>query len=96
MYLSEPKGKLKLNCKIPLKKIVQGSEQAQFLSCINCNTVVAVVYSFPSGLKGAVNAMLIDDRDLMQGVSVVSPKLLNPTEKINRWNDVWFEVTVNE
>ena len=76
------------------KPISQGSEQAQFLSCPNCDCVVTVVYLFEDGLKGAVNARLIIAGDQLQEAEVVSPRLLSATEKIKRWNDIWFPVLV--
>jgi len=85
---------LELHSKLPLKTLVQGSEQAQFLSCANCKAIIAVVHFFQSGLKGAVNATLIKDSNRLQGTIVVSPKLLNSTEKIERWNSVWLQVKV--
>jgi len=96
VYLSDPKGALELHSKLPLKTLVQGSEQAQFLLCASCNSVVAVVHSFQSGLKGAVNASLIKNGKQLQEVEIVSPKLLSPTEKIERWNRVWLQVIVND
>jgi len=96
IYLSDPKGSLELHSKLPLKTVVQGSGQAKFLSCVSCDSVVAVIYCFEAGLKGAVNANLINGREQLQKVIVVSPKLLSPTEKIERWNSVWLQVTVHD
>ena len=93
-YLSDPSGSVEIVCKYPLKPISQGSEQAQFLSCPNCDCVVTVVYLFEDGLKGAVNARLIIAGDQLQEAEVVSPRLLSATEKIKRWNDIWFPVLV--
>lgn len=96
VYLSDPNGVLELRSKLPLKTLVQGSEQARFLLCGSCNSVVAVIHSFRSGLKGAVNATLIKDRKQLQKVVIISPKLLSPTEKIERWSRVWLKVIIHD
>ena len=91
-YLSDPEGELEIHNESPLHTSTQGSEQAQFLSCTCCQSVVAVVHSFQSGLKGAVNATLINDRKHLKKAVAVSPKRLSPAEKTERWNKVWLPV----
>jgi len=93
-YLSDPAGSAEIISKVDLWKTTQGSEQAQFLSCVNCNDIVAVVYLFPVGLKGAVNASLISSEEAPQSAIAVSPKLLKPAEKLERWDTAWLLVTV--
>jgi hypothetical protein len=95
-YLSDPDGAVEVHSKIPLKTITQGSGLAKFLSCEECNVVVAVVNSFYSGLKGAINATLIEEKQQLQKDIAVSPKLLTKKEKINRWDSVWLKVTVHD
>jgi len=93
-YLSDPSGSAEIISKVDLWKTTQGSEQAQFLSCTNCNDVVAVVHLFPAGLKGAVNASLISSDESLQSAIAASPKLLKPAEKLARWQSVWLQLTV--
>ena len=92
--MSDPLGSVEIVCKYPLKSLSQGSEQAQFLSCPECDSVVAAVYLFEAGLKGAVNARLIQTGEQLQQATVVSPRLLSAHEKVKRWNDIWFPVLV--
>lgn len=95
-YLSETGGSLDINSNQPLQKLVQGSKQVHFLSCAGCHTVVCVVYEFSTGLKGAVNATLIEDEEPRQQAVAASPKLLNATQKVERWNSLWLQVKVND
>ena len=95
-YLSDPQAELYIQSNKPLKKEAQGSEQANFLSCSNCNTLVGVVCSFDTGLKGAVNATLLTKEYQLQSPVTVSPKLLSPDEKLERWEGIWLKVSVDE
>lgn len=95
-YLSDPAGNLELHSQVPLIKLRQGSSQAEFLSCTNCGVVVAVVFPFEERLFGAVIAALIDQSQQLQKAVVVSPKLLEPAEKIERWIKLWFPVMLHE
>ena len=94
-YLSHPDGVLHIESLAPLTINKHGSEQASFLSCSNCNSLVSVVYQYPSGLKGAVNATLLSESERLKDSLVVSPKLLDPKEKLSRWESVWLNVRVN-
>ena len=93
-YLSDPNGKTKIHTQRQLNKLKQGSNQAQFLSCANCDSVVAVGYLFGSGLKGAVNATLLNDKNQFQQAVAASPKLLEPDEKVKRWQKLWMPINL--
>ena len=93
-YLSDPRGLLEIGCDLPLKPLMQGSEQAQFLSCTHCGSVVAAVCTFKSGLKGAANAGFLNDGNQLQNSISVSPRLLNPIQKIERWEKLWSPVKI--
>lgn len=95
-YLSDPAGTLEVHCPAPLKRTTQGSGQAVFLSCSDCGVVVTVAYPFAAGLKGNVNAALINERALLQEHVTVSPKLLRPAEKIKRWDEIWCPISLHE
>lgn len=95
-YLSDPEGILELHSAVPLIKTTQGSGQAEFLSCNKCGVIVTVVYPFQTGLKGNVNARLIEEHEQLQQPVTVSPKLLEPAEKVKRWDEFWFPVTLHE
>ncbi len=93
-YLSDAEGELQLSCDQPLLQQTQGSNQAQFLTCSNCQTVVAVVFRFKEGLRGALNATLLADAKLISETVAISPKLLDADEKRRRWEKVWLTVKV--
>jgi hypothetical protein len=94
-YLSDPNGVLAIKSDKPLNKEMQGSEQAEFLVCNNCNLMIAVIYDFGLYVKGAVNASLLTDSDQLLTSVSVSPRLLSSAEKIERWNAVWLTISLN-
>ncbi len=95
-YLSDPKGQLNVSYQGDFTIIKQGSEQAQFLCCDVCGNIIAVVYQFENNiLKGAVNANLLIEAEKMLPSTTVSPKLLAPDEKLERWEQLWLKVKIN-
>jgi hypothetical protein len=94
-YLSHPGGVLEIECSEPFDVIQQGSNQAMFLSCADCGSVVAVVHQLDGSLKGAVNAVLLKEFERLQEPIIVSPRLLSPEEKRIRWEGIWASVRVN-
>ncbi|WP_269619987.1 hypothetical protein [Zhongshania sp. BJYM1] len=93
-YLSDPDGRLQITAFSPLNITKQGSEQALFLSCARCCSLVAVVYPFTDGLKGAVNATFLSEVNHQRSIPV-SPKQLSPDDKYRRWQDMWLTVSIN-
>jgi hypothetical protein len=94
-YLSDPDGQLDIYSSTPLAKSRQGSEQAVFLSCAHCQTLIAATCPFPTGLKGAINSTLITSQEHLKPAVDVSPKQLNSEKKLRRWRAVWLAVTIN-
>lgn len=94
-YLSDNKGAITIKSVEPLKQIKQGSNQATFLSCATCLTVISVAYMTDNICVGAVNAArLIEKESLMPSVSI-SPKNLTAKEKIARWLTLWSPLSIN-
>ncbi len=89
-YISDTKGVINITTSQPLVNLTQGSAQARFLQCANCQTVVAVSYQEQQSMLGAVNIMLFGERGLMQPAMIASPKLLAPEEKLSRWRQLWM------
>lgn len=83
-YLSDLRGQLTLCSSSPLTKVQQGSLQASFLCCANCQDVVAVTFDMGSRLKGAVNANLLDLKMCLLPGIMVAPKTLTPEQKVTR------------
>ncbi len=94
-YLSHPDGAVVINCAEPLVVNRQGSEQAMFVACGDCGTVIAAMVKTDDGLIGAVNAGLLDEAEQLQAAIVVSPKLLDAEDKLARWKSVWLAVDLN-
>ena len=94
-YLSDPKGKLTIQSNHKLQQYQQGSEQASFLACNNCDTVVAVVCKIDSVNRGAINATLLNDFQKMKKPQSVSPKSLSTENKLERWNSLWLTVELD-
>ena len=94
-YLSDPNGILTIECAQELNKFKQGSEQASFLACNQCNDIVAVICKFGNDYKGAINATLLNGREQLKMPQVASPKLLTAKEKLERWKSVWLTVEIN-
>ncbi len=93
-YLSEPGAHLTIQCKNELHQYQQGSNQASFLACPNCEDIIAVTYQLSNSLKGAVNATRLDDFRKMKKMQRVSPKLLSAKEKSSRWRELWMDVAI--
>lgn len=92
LYLSDNNGTVSVDGKNSLISIKQGSKQAEFLCCFKCKEVMLVTYLFCSGLRGAINARLLDDFDKLKEQIIVSPKKLSANEKVSRWESAWLEV----
>jgi hypothetical protein len=71
---------------------LQGSGQAEFLTCKACGVVVGVFYRAAGRLVGAVNTNVLDERTSFGPMRSVSPKTLSPSEKTSRWQELWFPV----
>ena len=66
-------------------------ESAEFLLCRSCGVLVAVIYRGEDSVHGAVNSRAVDSDDTFAGEIVVTPKTLDRTRKIQRWQDIWFQ-----
>ena len=95
-YLSDANGKLCINAETKLRRAFQGSNQAEFLICTECNTLVAVTVVSNSLLKGAVNSCLLDSKEALLNSQNVSPKTFSAADKLNRWERLWLLVNLNE
>jgi hypothetical protein len=93
-YLSDPHSQITFIAKTPLKHEKQGSEQATFLLCAKCQTVVGVGYLNEGLSVGSLNARLLDEFDNLQKSVVVSPKTLDKTQKVRRWRELWSQLLV--
>jgi len=94
-YLSHPNGELNIESIEKLEIQKQGSNQASFITCHSCKTVIAAALEYEGKLIGALNASLLSDFSLLQHPTTVSPKKLTALEKIDRWKAVWLNIHIN-
>lgn len=95
IYLSEADGELSIEAHGALKQLKQGSEQATFWQCTSCSQIVAVTIAFDGQIKGAVNGNLFTKNWCLKNSVTVSPKVLSPEKKRERWASVWLNVNFN-
>lgn len=94
-YLSHPDGELEIKSTLPLDVQRQGSNQASFITCSHCKSVIAATLQLEDKLIGALNSTLLSDALLLQQPVTVSPKKLIAQEKYERWQTLWLNVKVN-
>lgn len=90
-YVSDPAGHLAIDAAEPgaLREYRQGSHAARLLLCGYCGVVVGVVFTDAGRTYGAVNAACLDDEVALGDAVGVSPQKLSPTEKVERWRQLW-------
>jgi hypothetical protein len=91
-YVSDPQGSLLIRIRDERQSgsYRQGSGLAEFLHCRNCGVLVGALYRSDGRLYAAVNAQAVDARVPFGAEQPVSPKKLSDSEKMGRWQDVWF------
>lgn len=88
-YLSAPDATIEVTTKHALTAQQQGSMQAEFLTCPQCQTLIGATCEFGDIRKGALNARILADQDKLQPAVIASPKQLSPQEKFDRWKILW-------
>jgi len=94
-YLSHPDGELEIESIAPLEVQRQGSNQASFITCNSCKSVIAASLQLENKLVGAINSTLLSDSSLLQKPTIVSPKQLGAKEKVERWQTLWLNIKIN-
>jgi hypothetical protein len=86
-WVSDPDGALRIQIidDRELARYRQGSGSAEMLLCRVCGVVVAATYH---SRHAAVNARVLDAA--FAADQVVSPRLLSPDDKTQRWQALWF------
>jgi len=92
-YISDPNGELVIKVRSPneVARNKHGSGIADFLTCKLCGVFVAVTYSLEGQLLGSLNSKTLENMDDLSEPQNVSPKLLPDTDKIGRWEEIWFQ-----
>ena len=94
-YLSHPDGELEIDSIESLLVQQQGSNQASFITCNCCKSVIAASLQLENVLVGSLNSTLLSNFSLLQEPTIVSPKALGAKQKIDRWQAVWLNIKVN-
>jgi hypothetical protein len=68
----------------------QGSEAADCLFCRRCGVLVGVICEIDGRSYGAVNVRSLSSAATFGPELTVSPKQLSATDKLQRWQGVWF------
>jgi hypothetical protein len=89
-YVSDPHGSLLVRIKDARDSRLyrQGSGIADCLLCRNCGVLIGVLYRGDEQLHAAVNARAVEAK--FGAELAVSPKKLSDSEKVKRWQDLWF------
>ncbi|MBT1451556.1 hypothetical protein KJ365_11755 [Glaciecola sp. XM2] len=96
MFLSDKRGELSITSTISLGHAKQGSGQAEFLRCVNCEQVVAVVANVEGHLLGAINSECLHDSEKLQRPKLINGPELNAKQKRERWKGLWSPTTLSE
>lgn len=91
-YLSDPQGSLviRVQDQRQVGAYRQGSGIAECMLCRNCGMLVGVVYRAEGQLYATVNSRVMDGEPHFGEVRLVSPRLLSPAQKVERWQELWF------
>jgi hypothetical protein len=91
-YLSDPEGSLHLQItdNSEASRYRQGSGQAQLLLCKRCGVLVAAIFEADGQWHGAANARAVDAAVSFGAQQSVSPQKLTATDKVRRWQEIWF------
>lgn len=91
-YLSDPESQVEIISDIPLLQSQQGSNQATFLSCNQCHSVLAVALIEKDMSLGTINVNLIQTSEPLQAPVIVSPQRLSASERKQRWKMLWGQL----
>jgi hypothetical protein len=68
----------------------QGSEAAELLFCRRCGVLAGAICQIADRWYGTVNVRIFGSAPAFGPELAVSPKQLSATEKLQRWQDLWF------
>jgi hypothetical protein len=66
-----------------------GDQLAGFYHCAKCEDLLSVGCVIRGQLRGAVNALLLDQKELLGARIPIQPRLLSADEKLDRWSKLW-------
>lgn len=71
-----------------------GDRLASFYRCSGCGELLAVGCDIDGRRCGAVNALLLEQRDSLGESVQIQPRLLSSSEKLSRWGKLWGSLRV--
>jgi len=77
-----------------LKLGSNGSGQATFYQCKNCDQLLAVGATLSGVSMGAVNALMFGGLDKFSEPVSIQPRLLSPSDKAARWAKIWGSLKI--
>jgi hypothetical protein len=91
-YVSDSSGSLRIEIRHEpeVNRFRQGSNTAEMLLCRTCGVLVGALYRESNRLFGTLNAKALDSTSSFGPEQSVSPKVLSPDQKVQRWRDIWF------
>lgn len=91
-YISDPQGALTIGIRDARQTVNyrQGSGRAECLFCSNCGVLVGALYRKENRIYGVVNVRIVADQTSFGAEQPASPKMLSESEKIRRWQEIWF------
>jgi hypothetical protein len=92
-YVSDPDGilRIKISDENEVNRYEHGSKTAEFLVCRKCGVFVAVTYTEEKTVYAGINSNTVKENNRFGKKEIVSPKKLNPGEKVDRWKEIWFQ-----
>jgi hypothetical protein len=66
-----------------------GDRLASFYHCTGCGELLAVGCEIDGRQRGAVNGLLLDQKDSLGDSVPIQPRLLSREEKLSRWGKLW-------
>jgi hypothetical protein len=91
-YISDAHGSLEIEIGASADRgsFRQGSEAADCLFCRRCGVLVGVTCEIEGRSHGAVNVRCLNSAVTFGPELAVSPKQLSATDKLQRWQELWF------
>ena len=72
-----------------------GDRLAHFYHCAACGDLLAVGCEINGCLRGAANALLLEQRAELGEHVPIQPRLLAAAEKLRRWETLWGELIIS-
>ncbi|MGJ8678826.1 GFA family protein [Paraglaciecola sp.] len=92
-YVSDPKGKLSVQIRNHGQMVnqKQGNNLADFMICGMCRDLIAATYYNNGKLIASLNSGLLVNQQALLELTIVSPKHLMVSDKVKRWQQMWFQ-----